>query len=184
MLNEKPTFLSKIRTVSCGDILWAFFLPTMRIDIGVINVYHPARLCLSLTQHVSPLCQPNTRQLSTIVFEISNKISISDVEFCQFKGEKKITLPYHFFKKNFCQKVLWNFYSKFSKILSCRKFCLEISSLWLCKLDYFWFGFFLDSLFSIFHVMQVSVISSLFWFDSSFRLTLISAYSPSRCCSN
>lgn len=189
MLNEKPTFLSKIRTVSCGDILWAFFLPTMRIDIGVINVYHPARLCLSLTQHVSPLCQPNTRQLSTMY------------SFWDFQQNFYIwcgILPilggggccwdnpsfYHFFKKNFCQKVLWNFYSKFSKILSCRKFCLEISSLWLCKLDYFWFGFFLDSLFSIFHVMQVSVISSLFWFDSSFRLTLISAYSPSRCCSN
>lgn len=141
--------------------------------------------CVSISPNVSPLCQPNTRQLSTIVFEISNKISISDVEFCQFKGGGgEITLPYHFFKKNFCQKVLWNFYSKFSKILSCRKFCLVISSLWLCKLDYFWFGFFLDSLFSIFHVMQVSVISSLFWFDSSFRLTLISAYSPSRCCSN
>lgn len=142
--------------------------------------------CVSISPNVSPLCQPNTRQLSTIVFEISNKISISDVEFCQFKGGGGWDNPsfYHFFKKNFCQKVLWNFYSKFSKILSCRKFCLEISSLWLCKLDYFWFGFFLDSLFSIFHVMQVSVISSLFWFDSSFRLTLISAYSPSRCCSN
>lgn len=189
MLNEKPTFLSKIRTVSCGDILWAFFLPTMRIDIGVINVYHPARLCLSLTQHVSPLCQPNTRQLSTMYsfWDFQQNIYI----WCGILpilggGVVEITLPFAIsLKKNFCQKVLWNFYSKFSKILSCRKFCLEISSLWLCELDYFWFvGFFLDSLFSIFHVMQVSVISSLFWFDSSFRLTLISAYSPSRCCSN
>lgn len=116
MLNEKPTFLSKIRTVSCGDILWAFFLPTMRIDIGVINVYHPARLCLSLTQHVSPLCQPNTRQLSTIVFEISNKISISDVEFCQFKGGGgEITLPYHFFKKKLLSKSAVKFLFKIFK---------------------------------------------------------------------
>lgn len=107
--------------------------------------------CVSISPNVSPLCQPNTRQLSTIVFEISNKISISDVEFCQFKGGGgEITLPYHFFKKNFCQKVLWNFYSKFSKILSCRKFCLEISSLWLCKLDYFWF--FVFSRFIVLHL--------------------------------
>lgn len=141
--------------------------------------------CVSISPNVSPLCQPNTRQLSTIVFEISNKISISDVEFCQFKGGGgEITLPHHFFKKKtFVKKCCEIFIQNFQKS-SCRKFCLEISSLWLCKLDYFWFVFFLDSLFSIFHVMQVSVISSLFWFDSSFRLTLISAYSPSRCCSN
>lgn len=142
--------------------------------------------CVSISPNVSPLCQPNTRQLSTIVFEISNKISISDVEFCQFKGGGvvEITLPFTIsLKKTFVKKCCEIFIQNFQKS-SCRKFCLEISSLWLCKLDYFWFGFFLDSLFSIFHVMQVSVISSLFWFDSSFRLTLISAYSPSRCCSN
>lgn len=187
MLNEKPTFLSKIRTVSCGDILWAFFLPTMRIDIDVINVYHPARLCLYLTQRVTVVSTQHKAVVNNSFWDFQQNFYIWCGIFTILGGGGCCwdnPSFYHFFKKNFCQKVLWNFYSKFSKILSCRKFCLEISSLWLCKLDYFWFGFFLDSLFSIFHVMQVSVISSLFWFDSSFRLTLISAYSPSRCCSN
>lgn len=73
--------------------------------------------CVSISPNVSPLCQPNTRQLSTIVFEISNKISISDVEFCQFKGGGgfEITLPYHFFKKKILSKSAVKFLFKIFK---------------------------------------------------------------------
>lgn len=98
--------------------------------------------CVSLTQHVSPLCQPNTRQLSSTMYsrwDFQQNFYI----WCgihQFLKKKEETLLN--FLKKFSQKVLWNFHSKFSKTLSCRKFCLEISSLWLCELDFFWFIFF------------------------------------------
>lgn len=117
MLNEKPTFLSKIRTVSCGDILWAFFLPTMRIDIDVINVYHPARLCLYLTQRVTVVSTQHKAVVNNS-FEISNKISISDVEFCQFKGGGvvEITLPFTIsLKKTFVKKCCEIFIQNFQK---------------------------------------------------------------------
>lgn len=120
MLNEKPTFLSKIRTVSCGDILWAFFLPTMRIDIDVINVYHPARLCL-LSHPTCHRCVNPTQGScqQCIVFEISNKISISDVEFCQFQGGGvvvEITLPFTIsLKKTFVKKCCEIFIQNFQK---------------------------------------------------------------------
>lgn len=75
--------------------------------------------CVSISPNVSPLCQPNTRQLSTIVFEISNKISISDVEFCQFKGGGgvvEITLPFTIsLKKTFVKKCCEIFIQNFQK---------------------------------------------------------------------
>lgn len=117
MLNEKPTFLSKIRTVSCGDILWAFFCRPWE-SILMSSMCTTLLGCVSISPNVSPLCQPNTRQLSTIVFEISNKISISDVEFCQFKGGGvvEITLPFTIsLKKTFVKKCCEIFIQNFQK---------------------------------------------------------------------
>lgn len=121
-------------------------------------------------------------QVQCIVIEISNKISTSDVEFINFLRRKR--KPSLIFLKNFLKKCCEIFIQNFQKFFHVGNFAWKFQVCDCVNWTFFGLFFFLDSLSSIFHVMQVSVISSLFWFDSSFRLTLISAYSPSRCCSN
>lgn len=119
MLNEKPTFLSKIRTVSCGDILWAFFLPTMRIDIDVINVYHPARLCLYLTQRVTVVSTQHKAVVNNVQFlRFPTKFLYLMWNFANLRGGGvvEITLPFTIsLKKTFVKKCCEIFIQNFQK---------------------------------------------------------------------
>lgn len=116
MLNEKPTFLSKIRTVSCGDILWAFFLPTMRIDIDVINVYHPARLCLYLTQRVTVVSTQHKAVVNNSFWDFQQNFYIWCGILPIEGGGGEITLPFTIsLKKTFVKKCCEIFIQNFQK---------------------------------------------------------------------
>lgn len=118
MLNEKPTFLSKIRTVSCGDILWAFFLPTMRIDIGVINVYHPARLCLLSHPTCHRCVNPTQGSCQQQFLRFPTKFLYLMWNFANFRGGGvvEITLPFTIsLKKTFVKKCCEIFIQNFQK---------------------------------------------------------------------
>lgn len=162
MLNEKPTFLSKIRTVSCGDILWAFFSADHENRYWCHQCVPPCQV-VSLSPNMCHHCVNPTQgscQVQCIVIEISNKISTSDVEFINFLRRKR--KPSLIFLKNFLKKWCEIFIQNFQKFFHVGNFAWKFQVCDCVNWTFFGLFFFLDSLSSIFHVMQVSVISSLF----------------------